>query len=152
MKGKYGLKALLHLARLDQDEVVQSSEIAEENHISKKFLDTILADLRIAGFVAARKGRNGGYQLLRPPGEIRIGHVLRVIDGPLAPLPCASRLAYQKCNDCGEEETCSVRLLMLEVREAIVSVLDHRTLAEMSLLGQSLDRADPHKTRSAPRR
>lgn len=131
MKGKYGLKALVHLARLPPEEMALSADIAEANSISKKFLDAILADLRHAGFVFARKGRGGGYRLARPPEEIRVGHVLRVLDGPLAPIHCASRTAYQRCEDCADETACAVRLTMLEVREAITAVLDRKTLAEM---------------------
>lgn len=139
MKGKYGLKAMLYLAGLGQGKVAQATEIAEANNISKKFLDTILSDLRNAGFVSTRKGRYGGYLLSRPPENIRVGHVLRVLDGPLAPIPCASRTAYQPCNDCEAEERCIVRLMMLEVREAIVAVLDGRTLAEALEMGLSAD-------------
>jgi Rrf2 family protein len=131
MKGKYGLKALVHLARLPPDEMALSVDIADANSISKKFLDAILADLRQAGFVFARKGRGGGYRLARRPEDIRVGHVLRVLDGPLAPIHCASRTAYQRCDDCADETVCAVRLTMLEVREAITAVLDGKTLAEM---------------------
>ncbi|WP_067223527.1 RrF2 family transcriptional regulator [Stappia indica] len=131
MKGKYGLKAMCHLAGLPAGEMAQSSEIAEANAISKKFLDTILADLRNAGFVHARKGRAGGYCLARPGEDIMVGHVLRVLDGPLAPIPCASRTAYHRCSDCPDETACSVRLTMLEVREAIASILDTRSIEAM---------------------
>ena len=87
MKGKYGLKAMMHLAAIPAGRLTLSDEIAKANNISKKFLDAILGDLRNAGFVHARKGRNGGYALSRPPAEIRVGHILRVLDGPLAPPP-----------------------------------------------------------------
>lgn len=130
-KGKYGLKALCHLAELPNGAVAQSWEIAEANNIPKKFLDAILADLRHSGFVFARKGRRGGYRLTRPPEEIAVGHVLRVLDGPLAPINCASRTAYHRCADCPDEAICAVRLTMLEVREAIASVLDGKSLADM---------------------
>jgi Rrf2 family protein len=133
-KGKYGLKALIHLAGLPPGQVALASDIATANTISKKFLDAILAELRNAGFVASRKGRNGGYRLARPATDIRVGHVIRVLDGPLAPFPCASRTAYQRCDDCPDEEKCAVRLVMLEVRNAIADLLDHRTLAELSTL------------------
>jgi Rrf2 family protein len=131
MKGKYGLKAMMHLAGAQPGQLMLSEEIATANTISKKFLDAILGDLRNAGFVHARKGRNGGYALARPAEEIHVGHVLRVLDGPLAPIACASRTAYRRCDDCRSEETCSVRLVMLEVRNAISAVLDQKTLAEL---------------------
>ena len=131
MKGKYGLKALNYLAGLPQGTMAQSAEIAEAHGISKKFLDAILAELRHSGFVFTRKGRGGGYCLTRAPEEIMIGHVLRVLDGPLAPIHCASRTAYHRCDDCPDENACAVRLTMLEVREAIADVLDKKSLAAM---------------------
>jgi Rrf2 family protein len=131
MKGKYGLKALYHLAGLPEGVVIQSMEIAEAQGMSKKFLDAILADLRNSGFVFARKGRGGGYCLTRKPEEIMVGHALRVLDGPLAPISCASRTAYHRCNDCADEATCPVRLTMLEVREAIATVLDNKSLSDL---------------------
>ena len=100
------------------------------NNIPKKFLDAILGELRNAGFVQSRKGKEGGYRLAKPATEIKIGHVVRVLDGPLAPIPCASRTQYQRCEDC-DEATCQVRHMMLEVRKAIADVLDNRSLAAM---------------------
>jgi Rrf2 family protein len=131
MKGKYGLKALYHLAGLRPGVMAQSIEISERHGISKKFLDTILADLRHSGFVQTRKGRGGGYCLTRSPDTIMVGHVLRVLDGPLAPIHCASRTAYHRCHDCPDENACAVRLTMLEVREAIAAVLDNKSLTAM---------------------
>lgn len=129
-KGKYGLKALVHLARLPEGEMALVGDIAAGNRIPRKFLDAILAELRDAGFVSSRKGRGGGYQLARPAASIGIGHVVRILDGPLAPIPCASRTGYERCEDC-DEATCQVRHTMLEVREAIATVLDRRSLADM---------------------
>jgi Rrf2 family protein len=129
-KGKYGLKALVHLSRLPPDRLAFVNDIAVANHIPKKFLDAILVELRNAGFVESRKGKDGGYRLARPATEIRIGHVIRVLDGPLAPISCASRTRYQRCDDC-DETTCEVRHMMLEVRQAIAEVLDNRSLAAM---------------------
>jgi Rrf2 family protein len=131
MKSKYGLKALYHLAGLPPGVMAQSTEISGKYGISKKFLDAILADLRQSGFVQARKGRGGGYCLTRSPDLIMVGHVLRVLDGPLAPIRCASRTAYHRCRDCPDEEACAVRLTMLEVREAIADVLDNKSLTAM---------------------
>lgn len=130
-KGKYGLKALVHLSRLPSGKLAFVNDIAVTNNIPKKFLDAILVELRNAGFVVSRKGKDGGYRLARPAAEIRIGHVIRVLDGPLAPLACASRTQYQRCDDCDEEATCEVRHMMLEVRQAIANVLDSRSLAAM---------------------
>ncbi|WP_293859904.1 Rrf2 family transcriptional regulator [uncultured Alsobacter sp.] len=131
MKGKYGLKAMVHLAGAEPGRPVLVNDIAERNAIPRKFLDAILADLRNAGFVQSKKGKGGGFTLAHPPAQIRIGHVIRVLDGPLAPLPCASKTAYRRCQDCTDERQCAVRLMMIEVRNAISTVLDGRTLAEM---------------------
>jgi len=129
-KGKYGLKALVYLARLPVGNLAFVNDIATKNNIPKKFLDAILGELRNAGFVQSRKGKEGGYRLARPATEIKVGHVVRVLDGPLAPISCASRTRYQACDDC-DEVTCQVRHMMLEVRQAIADVLDNRSLAEM---------------------
>ena len=129
-KGKYGLKALVHLAGLPQGQLAFVNDIATANNIPKKFLDAILAELRNAGFVYSRKGKAGGYCLARDPAEIQIGHVVRVLDGPLAPIPCASRTRYQPCDDC-DVATCQIRHMMLDVRNAIADVLDHTSLAQL---------------------
>jgi Rrf2 family protein len=133
-KGKYGLKAMLHLAGHEVGEPSLVSDIATLNDIPKKFLDTILGELRNAGFVNSKKGKGGGYTLARPANEIRVGHIIRVLDGPLAPIQCASRTAYRRCEDCVDEKRCGVRLIMLEAREAISAVLDNHSLADMRAL------------------
>jgi Rrf2 family protein len=130
-KGKYGLKALVHLAGLADGETAQATEIAQANHIPKKFLDAILRDLKIAGLVAAKKGPGGGYRLARPADDIIAGRAIRALDGPLAPIACASRTAYQPCVDCRDIEACAVRITMLEVRDAIAEVLDRISVADM---------------------
>jgi Rrf2 family protein len=130
-KGKYSLKALTHLAALEPGETTQAIEIAESNNIPKKFLDSILGDLRNAGIVYSRKGPGGGYMLARAPRDVKIGHVIRTIDGPLAPIACASRTAYRPCNDCKDVKSCTVRLMMTKVRDAMSDVLDRVTLADM---------------------
>jgi Rrf2 family protein len=139
-KGKYGLKALVHLARLPPGELALIGSIAAENRIPKKFLDAILGELRNARFVTSRKGKGGGYRLARPAEDIRIGDVIRALDGPLAPISCASRTRYERCEDC-DEATCRVRHVMIEVREAIAAVLDNRTLAEMRDMGGDAEAA-----------
>ena len=130
-KGKYGLKAMVHLAGLEPSELAQVADIAETNSISKKFLDHILTELRHAGLVFSKKGKGGGYALARPAHEIPVGAIVRALDGPLAPIPCASVTAYRPCEDCGDLDTCPVRLIMVEARNAIANVLDRCTLAEM---------------------
>lgn len=129
-KGKYGLKAAVYLARLPAGGSVQVAEIAEANNIPKKFLDVILNELRNAGFLASKKGKLGGYRLGKAADEIVVGEMIRTLDGPLAPFPCASRNAYVPCEDC-DVSRCEVRRLMVKVRDAIGTVLDTYTLAEM---------------------
>jgi Rrf2 family protein len=135
-KAKYGLKALVHLAAVETGRPELVNDIAEAEQIPKKFLDAILADLRNAGFVHSKKGKGGGYALARPPKEISIGAVVRALDGPLAPIQCASKTVYRRCEDCTDENHCAVRLVMLQVREAIAGVLDNTTLEEMRDLGE----------------
>lgn len=133
-KGKYGLKAMVHLAGRPVGEATLVSDIAHENGIPKKFLDTILGELRNAGFVFSKKGKGGGYTLARPADEIKVGDVIRVLDGPLAPIACASKNSYRRCEDCADEQHCCVRLIMIEARNAIATVLDNRTIADMRAL------------------
>jgi len=130
-KGKYGLKALVHLAALDPGETAQASDIAKCNNIPKKFLDAILGDLRNAGVVQSKKGPGGGYALARKAAAIKVGNVIRALDGPLAPIACASRTAYQPCRDCKDVKACTVRLTMAKVRDAMSEILDTMTIADM---------------------
>lgn len=130
-KGKYGLKALVHLVGVEPGRTTMVAEIASANEIPKKFLDAILLELRNAGFVRSKKGPGGGYALAKAPQDIVIGAVVRALDGPLAPIACASRTAYRPCDDCADLAGCAVRLTMLEVRDAVAKVLDATTLADM---------------------
>ncbi|CAN7655351.1 Rrf2 family transcriptional regulator [Pararhizobium sp. LjRoot255] len=131
-KGKYGLKALVDLAQLDIGETAFVTEIATRNNIPKKFLDTILLDLRKAGILRSKKGPGGGYCLSRPASDIHIGQVIRTLDGPLAPIRCASRTAFEACDDCSDPVGCHVRRSMSHVRDAIASVLDNMTLEQFA--------------------
>lgn len=131
-KGKYGLKALLHLARLAPGETALGGEIAAGNNLPKKFMDSILVELRNDGLVRSKKGPGGGYALARPARDISIGQIVRLLDGPLAPIRCASRTAYRPCNDCVSVKECGVRIAMLEVRDAMAKVLDNTSLEDMA--------------------
>ena len=141
-KGKYGIKALVHLAQLPPGQLAFVGDVASTNNIPKKFLDAILGELRNAGFVQSRKGKGGGYRLARAADEIMVGHVVRVLDGPLAPISCASRTRYEACEDC-DEETCQVRHMMLEVRQAIADVLDRRSLASLRDCTADMSASEP---------
>ncbi len=136
-KGKYGLKAMAHLARFPPGRPVTVLEIASTQQIPKKFLDAILSELRNAGLVNSKMGKGGGYMLARTASQISVGQIIRVIDGPLAPLPCASKTRYQRCDDCLDETKCAVRLVMLDAQHALSQVLDGRTLAQMLMMAET---------------
>ncbi len=106
------------------------SEIAETQNILKKFLERILLDLKHQGLVVSRRGKAGGYGLLWPADTISFGEVLRIIDGPIAPLPCLSKIAYRRCEDCDEEASCEVRRVFAQVADATRGVLDRTTIAD----------------------
>jgi Rrf2 family protein len=142
-KAKYGLKAIVYLAGVAPGKTALVADIAEANQIPKKFLDAILGELRNAGFVHSKKGKGGGYMLARAAEEIGVGAVIRVLDGPLAPIQCASKTVYRRCDDCTDETHCAVRLVMLEAREAIANVLDRTTVAQMRLNALKGESATP---------
>jgi Rrf2 family protein len=131
-RGEYGLRTLIKLgiAREVQREVVSASELAEVEHLPLKFIEQILADLRQEGIVGTRRGKFGGYFLLKDPTLIRMGDMVRLFDGMLAPIPCASECFYQPCN-CDDEQHCGLRMIMLDVRNAISNILDRYTLANV---------------------
>lgn len=129
-KAKYALRALVALAQAPRGEPVLIHEIAEQQSIPKKFLEQILLDLKHHGFVASRRGKLGGYQLLKDPSDITFGAVLRIVDGPVAPLPCLSKIAYRRCDDCSDEGRCEIRRVFAEVADATRGVLDSRTIAD----------------------
>ena len=140
-KGKYGLKAMVHLAGLQPGELAQVQDMANTNSIPKKFLDQILSELRNSGLDFSKKSKGGGYALARLPTEISVGQIVRVLDGPLAPIQCASVTAYRPCDDCSDERICTVRLMMVKARNAIAAVLDSHTLADMRALGRPVEAA-----------
>ena len=131
-KSKYGLKALLELASDTDHGPMQASELAERQGLPRKFLEAILLELKRHGLLHSKKGRGGGYVLTRKPGDITIGQVIRVLDGPLALTPCVSQTAYRRCDECLDEETCGIRLAMKEVRDATAHILDNTTLAGLN--------------------
>lgn len=106
-------------------------EIAETERLPRKFLEAILLELKGAGILHSRPGKGGGYTLNRPPRTITLGRVIRLIDGPLAPLPCVSQTAYAPCKDCLDEKTCGIRAVMKQVRDATAQVLDETTFADL---------------------
>lgn len=131
-RGEYGLRALIDIGlahELGRD-LVQLSELAESEKIPAKFLEQILLDLKQGGFLDSVRGKYGGYRLRRPAKEIVTGQVVRFLDGPLAPIGCVSQTAYERCS-CPDEAHCGLRMLMLDVRNAIANILDRYTLADI---------------------
>ena len=126
---QYSLRALYALTRKFGEGPVLITTLAETETIPKKFLEQILVSLKSAGFVSSKKGKGGGYILAQPPEKITIGSVIRAIEGPLAPLPCASETRFRKCDECVDIQTCGTRIVMRQVRDAMAAILDETTLA-----------------------
>lgn len=145
-KAEYGLRAMINLgiaSELDQHRAT-GSDLAACDNLPLKFVEQIMGDLRAAGYVDTRRGRFGGYFIAKPLGEIRMGDLVRLLDGPLAPISCASQTAYQPCS-CPDETHCGLRMLMVDVRNAISNILDRYTLAnvvEVTLRKIRRDKAD----------
>jgi Rrf2 family protein len=131
-KSKYGLKALLVLAEKSGAGPVLVSELAARDAIPQKFLEAILLELKRHGLVQSKKGKGGGYFLRRKPADITFGDVIRILEGPLAAVPCVSQRAYAQCTECVDEKTCGVRFAMKEVRDATAQILDHTTLSDVN--------------------
>jgi Rrf2 family protein len=130
-KTKYALKALMVLAKEYGQGPVLISDIAQREEIPRKFLELILLELKNEGILQSRKGKGGGYFLGRDPHQISVGHVIRTLEGPIAPLPCVSKTAYMRCRECRDERTCGIRMVMKEVRDATSKILDSTTVADM---------------------
>jgi Rrf2 family protein len=131
-KGEYALRALIDLGIAVEvgRSLVQVTELADHEKLPIKFLEQIMMVLKEAGLIESQRGKFGGYRLARPAGKIIIGQVVRLIDGPLAPIGCVSHTAYEKCS-CPDETHCGLRMLMLDVRNAITSILDRYSLADV---------------------
>lgn len=134
-RGEYGLRAIIALAepaeKSDAPQMMQIKEISIQEQISPKFLEQILLTLKNAGLLHSKMGVGGGYYLARPAKEITLGQIFRVLDGPVAPIKCVSQMAYEPCG-CPDEETCGLRLVMGDVRNAIADILDHASLADVT--------------------
>jgi Rrf2 family protein len=126
---QYSLRALYALARNYGEGPVLIAQLAEEEAIPRKFLEQILLSLKASGLVVSKKGKGGGYTLARSPDQVTVAAVIRMIEGPLAPLPCASETRFRKCDECIDIETCGTRIIMREVRDAMARILDTTTLA-----------------------
>ncbi len=128
---------MLYLARQKPNELVLVADVAKKAKIPKKFLELILLDLKKRGLLHSQRGKNGGYTLARAANQITFAEIIRITDGPLAPIACASVTAYRKCDDCEDEKTCAIRKVMRGVRDSMSAILDTVTLAD-SLSGKAL--------------
>jgi Rrf2 family protein len=128
---QYGLKAILALGSRFGEGPVLISTLAKEESIPIKFLELILLDLKSHGLLESKKGKGGGYLLTRPPSTLTIGSLLRILEGPLAALPCASETAYRPCEECIDVESCGTRIILRQVRDATADILDRTTLADL---------------------
>lgn len=144
-KARYALRALVALAQADPGEPLLISQIAVRQSIPKKFLEQILLDLKRSGMVVSRRGKQGGYLLLKPADAITFGEVLRLVDGPIAPLPCLSQTAYRRCDDCDGEHLCEIRHVFARVADATRQVLFTTTIADAI---DSRERPEPDKVRA----
>ena len=129
-KAKYGLKATFFLAKNYGKGPVLISDLAEKENIPKKFLELILLDLKRHGILSSKMGKGGGYSLSKSPEKIFVGQIIRILDGPLAPIPCVSKTAYERRAECENEKTCEIRKIMMQVRDASAAILDHTTLID----------------------
>jgi Rrf2 family protein len=127
-RAKYALKAMLHLARAGNGVPMLIADLAAAEQIPRKFLEQILLDLKREGLLKSRMGKGGGYSLARPAERISLGEILRITDGPLAPVSCVSKTAYKPCEECVSEAACGIRPIMADVREAIAIILDNTSL------------------------
>jgi len=130
VRGEYALRALIVLGLAPPGEVLRIQAISDQQNIPKRFLEQILNDLRAAGFLESKRGLAGGYRLKLPPEQITLAGVIRLIEGPLAPVSCVSEKYYEKCS-CPDESKCGIRSIMKEVRDAIVGILEKVTLAQL---------------------
>lgn len=137
-KTKYALKALITLAEhYKEGKPLLISDIAGRDRMPHKFLELILLELKNKGVLQSKKGKGGGYRLALPPEKISLGGVIRMIEGPLAPLPCVSQSAYQRCAECKDEHTCGLRMIMREVRDSTARILDGTSFQDAVERGKS---------------
>ena len=134
-KTKYGLKALTFIARSESEAPVQVGEIAKGEQIPQKFLESILLTLCKAGILSSKKGKHGGYYLRKEPSEILMTEVMRVLEGPIAMVPCVSLNYYEKCDDCVDEKLCSVNKLMIQVRDSTLEIFKNTSLKDLAQRG-----------------
>ena len=132
-KTQYALQALSYMVEKHSDDPILIAEIASQKNIPIKFLENILLELRKAGFLESKKGKHGGYFFAQAPEKIKLSSIFRIIEGPIALLPCVSLNFYEKCADCNEKK-CGINKVMAAVRDNTLAILDNQTVADLSLL------------------
>ena len=130
-RAKYAIQAMIRLAKEKDNGPLVIGEISEREHIPKKFLESILLELKNAGYVNSRKGRRGGYYLIKDPDAINMADIHRIFDGAIALLPCVTYQYYERCEECQDEKTCAIRSAIKEVRDATVNIMKRYTLKEL---------------------
>jgi Rrf2 family protein len=130
-KTKYALHALTYLGRHKDEKTVLIHDIAEEHGISHKFLENILLELKKAGLLGSKKGKGGGYYLIKEPKDIPLSKVIRLLDGPIALLPCVSLNYYEPCAECKNETQCGINRVMIQVRDETLKILENKTLEDI---------------------
>lgn len=155
-KAKYAFKALIALARNEENRPMLISSIAEREQLPKKFLEAILLELKRSGFLGSKKGAGGGYYLMKPAEDIKMSAVIRIIDGPIALLPCVSLNFYERCDECSNEPYCGIRDVMKDVRDATLKIIGETSIADMlrredALAGKiGIDPSIPHPSATGP--
>jgi len=139
-KAKYAIKAMIYLSKKKKGEHALISEISDSEHIPKKFLEAILLDLRKAGYLGSKKGKGGGYYLIKSPEEVNMADVLRLFEGAIALIPCVAHKYYEPCEECTDEETCAIREVFRIVREQTVAILKENNFAEVIAKEKKLKR------------
>ena len=145
-RARYAFKAVVALARAKPGEGMQIKQLCDQEKLPRKFLEQILLTLKAAGYISSRRGRDGGYELLKSADKIMIGPMLRAVDGPIAPLPCLSRTAYRRCDDCRSEASCELRIAFAKAYTDYLATLEHLSLADV--MRQS-DQASGHSALEA---
>lgn len=130
-KTKYAVKALIALAKNTENKPMLIAEIAKNEGLPKRFLEAILLDLKRGQVLGSRMGAGGGYYLIKPASEIMVANVIRILDGPIALLPCVSLNFYQRCEECKDEITCSIREMMRKVRDASIDIMGNTSIADL---------------------
>ncbi|MDB5580889.1 MAG: Rrf2 family transcriptional regulator [Bradyrhizobium sp.] len=147
-RAKYALRALVALARAEADQTIMISDLSTSCSIPKKFLEQILLDLKHHDLVRSKRGKLGGYQLNKRPAQITFGEVLRIVDGPIALLPCLSKIAYRRCKDCSDESNCEIRRVFAQVAKSSRDILDNTSLSDAMDGDGPWRKLTPRKTRA----